>query len=223
MNKKIIALIIVILTGISWYFFFAPGDTNAFLAAYNIYDTASTAEEISARVPGVGENVSRQKLNEILSRVLTADMTPEERQKLSEGGLVLVALLRTEIDTIVEGSKKTETALKTLRLSSKKVGGFSATRKAGSIVALTEERAQVIQNVAEISYGINDQLESIFQGIITDRGALTPVRISALNESLPEAEKQFDRLTENYRKLDTLEKQIDREFGDFQKSSVKRN
>lgn len=211
MNKKIIALIVAVLGAVLGYFFFASGDTNAFLAAYNIYDTASTAEEISARVPGVGENVSRQKLNEILSRVLTADMTPEDRQKLSEDGLVLAAELRAQIYAIVEAGKKTETALETLRASSKKAGGFFARRKAESIVALAEERSQTIQNVQEISYGINDQLESIFHGIIDDQGALTPARISALNESLPEAEKQFNHLTESYKKLDEVEKNIDSE------------
>jgi len=211
-NKKTVtATAIIVFAGLSLYFFFAPGDMEGFVAAYNVYDSASVAEEISAHVPGVGENVSRQKLNEVLGRVLTAEMTPEERQKLSEDGLVLVALLRTEINTIVEDGKKTEMALETLRLPSKKVGGFSARRKAGSIVALAEEREQTIQDVEKISYDINDQLESIFQGIIADHGALTPVRISALNQSLPEAEKQFDRLTESYKKLDDIEKKIDME------------
>lgn len=209
MNKKIIALIIVILGVPLWYFFFASGNPQAFLAAYNIYDTASTAEEIAAHVPGVGENVPRQKLNEILSRVLTAEMAPEERQKLSEDGLVLASELRVQIDAIGENGEKTGAALETLRKASKKVGGFSAKRKAGSIVALAEERTQTIRDIEEISYGINTQLENIFQGIIGDSGALTPERIKVLNQDLPEAEKQFDRLTEAYGKLDKIEKQID--------------
>lgn len=212
MNKKIIALIIVILGVPLWYFFFASGNPQAFLAAYNIYDTASTAEEIAAHVPGVGENVPRQKLNEILSRVLTAEMAPEERQKLSEDGLVLASELRVQIDAIGENGEKTGAALETLRKASKKVGGFSAKQKARSIVALAGERAQAIRDIEEISYGINTQLENIFHGITADRGALTPDRITALNQAIPEAEKQFDRLTEAYKKLDRIEKQIDGEF-----------
>lgn len=212
MNKKIIISGIVI-AGLSLgYFFFAPGNTQGFLAAYNIYDTASTAEEIAAHVPGVGENVSRQKLNEILSRVLTADMPPEERQKLSEEGLVSVGELHAQIDTISRDGKKTEAVLVTFREASKKVGGFFARRQAGNIVVLAEERNQTIKNVEEISYGINTRLENIFRGIIADNGVLAPGRISALNQSLPEAEKQFDRLTEAYRKLDDIEKKIDASF-----------
>lgn len=211
MNKKTIISIIVLLGGIFWYFL-APGNTQGFLAAYNIYDTASTAEEIAAHMPGVGENVSRQKLNGILSQVLTADMTSEERQKLSEEALVSVGELRAQIDTIGESGKKTEATLATLREASKKVGGFSEKRKARSIVALAEERSQTIKDVEEISYGINARLENIFQGIIADKGVLTPNRIGTLNQDLPEAEKEFNRLTEAYRKLDEIEKQIDTAF-----------
>lgn len=212
MNKKTIILIIVITGVLSWYFFFAPGNPQAFLAAYNIYDTASTVEEIAAHVPGVGENVPRQKLNDILSAVLTASMSSEERQKLSEEGLILVGTLHAQIDAIGIDEKKTEVVLGTLREASKKVGGFSEKRKARSIVALAEERSQTIKDVEEISYGINARLENIFQGIIADKGVLTPNRIGTLNQDLPEAEKEFNRLTEAYRKLDEIEKQIDTAF-----------
>ena len=55
MNKKIITSSIVVIAGALVYgFFFAPGDTNAFLAAYNIYDTASAAEEFSCSKKGFG-------------------------------------------------------------------------------------------------------------------------------------------------------------------------
>lgn len=217
MNKKIIAIIIVVtLLGFLWYFFFAPGNPQAFLVAYNIYDTVSTAEEVAAHVPGVGENVSRQKLNRILSQVLTAEMPSEERQKLSEEALVSVGELRAQIDAIGADGKQTETALQTLREASKKVGGFSARQKAGDIVALAEDRTQTIKDIEDISYGINTRLENIFQGIIADHGSLTPLRISALNQDLPEAEKQFDHLTESYGKLDKIEKQIDSDFSAFQ-------
>jgi hypothetical protein len=216
MNKKTIIAVVIAFLGLLGYFFFASGNTQGFLAAYNIYDTASTAEEISARVPGVGENVSRQKLNDILSAVLTVNMSSEERQKLSEEGLILVGTLHAQIDTIGADEKKTEATLITLRKASKKVGGFSARRKAGDIVALAEERSQTIKDVEEISYGINTRLENIFQGIIADRGVLTSDRIGALNQDLPEAEKQFEELTASYKKLDEIEKQIDADFSAFQ-------
>lgn len=218
MNKKNIALIIVVLGVLSWYFFFAPGNPQGFLAAYNMYDAASTAEEFSARVPGVGENVARQKLNSILSQVLTADMLPEERQRLSETALVSVGELRAQIDAIDMDGKKTETALQALREASKHAGGFSAKREAGSIVSLADERNNTIKGIEVISYEINTRLENIFQGIIADHGALTPERISALNQDLPEAEKQFDELTASYKKLDEIEKKIDGEFTTFQLS-----
>lgn len=83
MNKKIIiSIVVATLGGFFWYFFFAPGDMRDFLAAYHAYDTVSVAEENAAHIPGNGGNVSRQKLNEILSRVLTENLPSKERQKL---------------------------------------------------------------------------------------------------------------------------------------------
>jgi hypothetical protein len=208
-NKKIVIAAVAVTAGFLLRSFFSPGNTQEFSAAYHAYDTASTAEENAAHTPGAGENVPRQKLNEILSRALTENLTPEERQKLSEEGLVLAQELRAQIDAIGEAEKKTETALAILREASKKVRGFSARRKTKSIIALADERSRIITEIKEISYGTNDRLEDIFRGIIADNGALTPARIGALNKDLPETEKQFDRLTESYRQLDEMKKEID--------------
>lgn len=209
MNKKNIVILSIIFTGFFfWYFFLSARNIQNFMTAYRAYGNVSVAEEISARVPGVGENISRQKLNLILSRVLTENLTPEERQKLSEEGLVFVRKLRAEIDVIGAEGKKTEMSLQALRESLKKVGGFFVRRKAENIVALGESRRQTIKDIEGVLYEINDKLENIFQGIILDHGVLTPQRIRILNVGLPEAEKQFNQLTENYKKLDSLEKEI---------------
>jgi hypothetical protein len=212
MSKKIIALIIVILWVSLGYVFFVPKHTAEFLVAYEAYSMANSAHVAAAHVPGGGNNPARQKLNGILPRVLTENFSPEERQKLSEEALASVLEIRAEIDAIGREGEKADAALSKLREASEKVGGFSAGRKARGMVAFAEERIQTLKNIQEISYGINTRLENIFRGIIRDHGALTAERILLLNQDLPEAEKQFDRLTESYRKLDDIEKKISTEF-----------
>jgi hypothetical protein len=217
MNKKIIVSVLIAIAGALLYgFFFRAGNAGDFISAYAAYDAASDVHAVAAYVPGGGNNPARQKLNGILPRVLTENLAPEERQRLSEEALVSVGEIRAEIEAIGREGEKADAALLKLREASEKVGGFSARRKAGSIVALAEERSKTITDIEEISSGINLQLEDIFRGIIADRGALTPERVSALNANLPEAEKQFDRLAEDYRKLDGIEKQMDATFSVLQ-------
>jgi hypothetical protein len=209
MNKKVIALIIAILGIFLGYVFFAPKNTGEFLAAYEAYDAVSAVHEASAHVPGGGNNVSRQKLNAVLSRVLTENFTPEERLGLSKEGLVSSGEVRKQIDAIKEQGEKTDAAAETLRRAAKDVGGFFAKRRAEDVYFLAQERMRIIQDIEEISYGTNARIENILRGIIADNGTLTPERISALNNDLPEAERQFDLLMENYRKLDDVGKRID--------------
>lgn len=213
MNKKNIAITVVVIAGaLVWGFFFRAGNTEDFISAYGAYDTASDAHVGSAYVPGGGNNLARQKLNGILPRVLSENLAAEERLRLSEEALVSVGEIREEILTIGREGEKADAALLKLREASEKVGGFFARRKAGYIVLLAQDRVRTIQDIQEISSGINRQLEDIFRGVIADRGALTPERITALNTGLPEAEKQFDRLTEAYAKLEKIEKQISADF-----------
>lgn len=214
MNKKIIASAIAVIVGVSLYgLFFRIGNTEDFISAYGAYDAASDAHVARAHVPGGGNNAARQKLNAILPRVLSENLAPEERRKLSEEALVSVEEIRAEIEAIEREEEKTDAVLLKLREASEKVGGFFIRRKAADIVAFAEERARTIRDIQEISSGINRQLEDIFRGVIADNGALTPERISALNQDLPEAEKQFDRLTESYRTLEEIGKKIEREYG----------
>lgn len=214
MNKKIIVITAIAIAGALVYsFFFRAGNVGDFVSAYGAYDAASDAHVARAHVPGGGNNAARQKLNAILPRVLSENLTPEERRKLSEEALVSVEEIRAEIETLGREGEKADTALLKLREASEKVSGFFVRRKAADIVALAEERARTIRDVQEISSGINRQLGDIFRGVIADNGALTPERISALNQDLPEAEKQFDRLTESYRTLEEIGKKIEREYG----------
>lgn len=208
-NKKISIILIAVIAGILFWMFFSRASGRAeFIAAYQSYDSASHAHEAAAHVPGGGNNAARQKLDRMLSRVLTENLLRDERRQLSESALVSVAELRLQIDAVAMERKKSEAAMETLRAAGKKVGGFFASRKAVGIVAFADERSRILKDVEGISYGINTRLENIFRGIIADGGALSPERIAALNQDLPEAEKQFDRLTENYRKLDEIGKKI---------------
>ncbi|MBI2120832.1 MAG: hypothetical protein HYT94_04380 [Parcubacteria group bacterium] len=210
MNKKIIIALVVVIAGIFlWGFLFRADDTAEFVAAYQTYDAAARVHEASAHVPGGGNNAARQKLNELLPQVLAENLAAEERQKLSEEALLSVAKIRAEIDNIGREGEKADAALRKLHEASGNSGGFFTRQKMGSAVALAEDRARTIRDIQEISSEINRKLEDIFRGIITDGGELTTQRINALNRDLPEAEKQFDRLTENYRRLENIRQKLD--------------
>ncbi|MFA6566033.1 MAG: hypothetical protein WCT48_04775 [Candidatus Paceibacterota bacterium] len=218
-RNKIIAVGVAILAIIglfSWKWYFGVANAQDFVRAYQAYDVVSREHEISAYTPGTEKNTARQGLNAILSQVLNESVSPEERLSFAEAGLVPLAKIRSEIDIMKEKGREAEKNVIILREKKDNLGGRRIFVKANDMIVLAEERIAIIREIETVSYRMNDTVSDIFKGIIKDKGELTGGRIQSLNEKIPDAEKDFERLSELYRNLEKTDKKMDDTFARFQ-------
>jgi len=96
------------------------------------------------------------------------------------------------------------------------VEGIRIRQKAGEVVLLSEKRNVMIREIEEVSYRMNDTVKEIFQGIAKDNGALTDNRKQALNDQIPQAEKDYERLNELYRNLTESKTEMKKAYREFE-------
>ena len=207
----------IIVAGLfSWRCYFGVANARDFIRAYRAYDIVSREHEISAYVPGTEKNTARQELNAILVRVLNESVSPQDRLSFAEAGFSPLAKVRGEIDEMKEKGKETGKAVIILNNKAKDLGGMRISGKADEIIALANERIAIIREIETVSYRMNDTVSGIFKGIIKDKGELTGERIQSLNEKIPDAEKDFERLSELYRKLAESNTEIKKAYKEFE-------
>jgi hypothetical protein len=220
--------IIIVLAGLAviagaiflWHLYFGVANTQDFIRAYQTYAVVSQEYKVSAYTPGAEKNTVRQELNTILAQVLDEKISSKNRLSFAESGLIPLAEIRGEIDAIKEKGKVTDRAILLLREKAGDLGGLRVSNKAAEVITIAEERTDIIREIETVSYRMNDTISDIFKGIIQDKGELTQKRIRSLNEKIPAAEKDFERLSEQYRALEKISQKIDAAFVEFQNFSV---
>jgi len=200
----------------SWRWYFGVANARDFIRAYQTYDVLSQEHEISAYAPGTEKNAARQELNAILTRALNESVSPQDRLSFAEAGFSPLAKVREEIDEMKEKGKGTGKAVIILNDKAKDLEGKRISDKADEIITLANERIAIIREIETVSYRMNDIVSDIFKGIIKDKGELTGERIQSLNEKIPDAEKDFERLSELYRKLAESNTEIKKAYEEFE-------
>jgi hypothetical protein len=217
--KKIIFSIIglsFVVGGIYSYFYYRVGNTGGFVSAYQEYGATWAEIEKSVYSPGSDGNTVRQNLNAILTRVLDESISEKERFSAAVAGADPLAQIRAEIDAMKINGEALEQKTTALRGKTGGVKGIRIRRKSEEIARLAENRLAMVREVEELSYKMNDTVKEIFQGIARDNGKLTDDRIRALNDQVPAAEKDFERLNELYRNLKESKTEIKKAYKEFE-------
>jgi len=210
----IIALSFIFGCGYS-YLYYRVGNTAGFVSAYRDSGTKWAQIEKSVYSPGADSNPVRQNVNAILTRVLNESTSEKERFSLSVAGADPLAALHSEIEIMKTNREGLEQKVVSLREKADEVKGIRARRKAEEIVFLSEKRLAMMKEVEDLSYQMNDAVKAIFQGVAGDGGKLTDDRIRVLNDQVPEAEKDYERLNELYRNIGDSKAEIKKAYNEF--------
>jgi DNA repair ATPase RecN len=216
--KKIIFRIIAVLIiggGIYAYLYYRVGNTGGFVSAYRDYVAKWAENEKNIYTPGAEKNDIRQNLNSILTRVLDERITDKERFSLSVEGATPLSEIRLEIDSVKTSREEMELSTDVLASQAKKVSGIRLRQKANELVDLAKKRNEIIAEIETLSYRMSDITKEIFQGVARDNGKLTNDRIRTLNNQVPEAEKDYERLNELYRNLTESKTEIKKAYTEF--------
>jgi hypothetical protein len=215
---KIIIIGIVIISAISataWYFYVRAIDTVPFISAYQTYDKKWSENKLIVYSPGAKNNAARQKLSLVLSQVLNEKISEKERYALSVSGQDPLTEVHNEIDVMKAHREDLEKDTTILRERAEKVKGIRINKKVDELVAFSDKRISTIREIEAVSYRMNDTIKEIFQGVAADHGALTQDRIRFLNDAVPIAEKDFDRLNALYNTLNDDDRAMKRTYASF--------
>ncbi|MCK9352357.1 MAG: hypothetical protein M0P76_06265 [Candidatus Pacebacteria bacterium] len=218
MKKNILVIIAALfIFGCTYAFlYFRVGNTAGFVTSYRDLGVKWTQSEKNVYAPGANSNPVRQNLNATLVGVLDESVPEKDRFALAIAGADPLAELRAEIDVMRANREQLEQNVTTLREQSLKVEGIRIRQKAGEVVLLSEKRNVMIREIEEVSYRMNDTVKEIFQGIAKDNGALTDNRKQALNDQIPQAEKDYERLNELYRNLTESKTEMKKAYREFE-------
>ena len=204
-KKRFIAL--VVLCAVGGYAFISWHSSKQFDTGYIAYVALARVQGEAAYLPAAPNNPVRQQLNLVLSEMLQPGISSSKRLSDAKLGLNLLAQLETQIDAIGSTSEAANNALAKLQVAFS--SGFTSNNTAYELIDLAKQRSAVIEDIRGLSYRADFDTRTIFDRIITDRGALTKTHINDLNNEIPEIETQFDRRTNSYTELQTISTHLD--------------
>lgn len=160
-------------------------------------------------LPGSGSNLSRQQLNTNLQIILTSDVSNQERLSIAKTSLLYSEDLQNQINNITKKTALLKTSVKELKQFSEifylQKGLLLSIETAIEKTGMYIERTQHTQKILSL---MNKQSKDIFARIIEEKGSLSVEHINKLNEDIPFAEQNFDSLTEFYKDISKLQKEI---------------
>ncbi len=205
MRTLFIILIAILLGGGGTYLWVYYGGFDgertsaiAFIDAYSTYDVAASRVEDMVHGPGTKRNPDRTNLLALLEKILTADISAEERSELAR-------VAYGHLDSIQEGiadAKKVHGELyaiiQDLDNTSRIFHGVRAKEQAEKLVTLARERAEtsarIIANLSET----HEYTYAIITRVLEDGGELTDEHKNSINTITAEAESRHAALEEQY-------------------------
>lgn len=212
----IVCAALLIIVGAVWYYQYMQRIYANQSEQYASYLTVAKVYEQTAYVPGSSENPVRQELNKILSQVLAKKMTDAERLALAHKGKTLLKESEQQINAIGEASIADDAAIEKMEHAAHVSYGFSTGgNRMTEIISLARKRSAIIADIRGLSYRANYETQKIFDRIIADKGALTKAHILALNDQIPEVEKQYNERSNLYVELQDTSSLIEQKFVDM--------
>lgn len=189
--------------------------TTQFSRAYTTYQSIAQAHDAAAYYPSTNQNPVRRELNQVLSDVLIAPLSPQERSERATRGIALVQEAEYQIDLMGDFVPRVEDSLDKMRGS----GAWFESRKVRTgvdrVIALAEKRLDLIADIRGYSYRANFHTKEILRRIIDDGGVLTDEHSALLNEQIPLVEEQFDSRSNLYLELEATKNALDTTVADI--------
>ena len=206
MSKKVPIVAVAVALVFCFFALYRYHASSQFASSYKVYSQLATAHVNTAIIHGAKSNPLRQELNQTLARVLSdTSMNNADRIALSQRGLILLKQGEKQIDAMGEVGDKTKSAI-----SSMEMAAYGSLRN--DIVALAHESFNIIADIRGLSYRANYHAAEIFNHIIKDGGKLIPAYISDLNEQIPFVEERFDKQTNLYSDLESVNSRIENKY-----------
>jgi hypothetical protein len=199
---------LVVLCLVTLYMVFARVSTQHFGAEYASYAVLAKAQEQAVYLPTAPNNPTRQQLNLALADALQKSVTPAKRLADAKRGIDLLKELDAQVDIVGSASDSANAMLAKLQVTY--LANPTTNDSARALITLAKQRTEIIEDIRGLSYRADFSTRKIFDRIIADKGALTAAHVIELNNELPEAETQFDRRADLYKKLGSVSALIDK-------------
>lgn len=212
---SIVAVCVLLLAGVlGWSYVQHYREASAHAASeYSSYRELMKRHENAAYIPGADENPIRQELNTTLARILTDKMSDAERIALAKKGNLLLKESEKQIDAMGADNDAVNASIARIESGAQISFGFSTGgNNMTEVVTLAKKEMDVIADIRGLSYKANFETKKIFDRIITDKGKLTAAHMTALNDQIPEVEKQFNARTNLYTELQDTSALLDQKF-----------
>lgn len=183
---------------------------------YRQFEVAESAYEEAAYKPGAEENPVRQQVNMLLSQVIQAPMSPQERIIKAQEGITRLNDVEEQIDDIKTRGDSVGPLLETLEKQSHSPGNVQHRTQIASLITLAKRQAQIIGDIRGLSYRADYYTTEVFERIIDDQGEMTDAHKLYLNGQIPQLEEQFNKRTNLYTELESNRGKMDelaREIG----------
>jgi hypothetical protein len=206
-QRRILAALVLVCL-VALYFVFARFSTQHFGAEYASYAVLAKVQEQAVYLPTAPNNPTREQLNLALADALQKNIVPAKRLVDAKRGIDLLKELDAEVDGIGSASDVANAML--AKLQTTYLDNPTTSESVHTLITLAKQRTEIIEDIRGLSYRADFSTRKIFERIIADKGALTAAHIIDLNNDLPEAETQFDRRSDLYKKLGSVSTLIDR-------------
>ena len=189
-----------------FFYSFVDTDRNitpdSFVRTFQAYEKSLLRSNKAVLTPSSQKNTPRQKLNRNLQSLLTENIEDTERISVSEESLLYVEEI---YDQIVDAKKQVEILENSLRkLDSSLVSihkNSSAKDIADGIIRHADIHYTKTSQIIDLLFSMNSDSLEIMERIIKEDGKLTQDHIIYLNDTIPEAEQNFDTLSLLYRDI----------------------
>lgn len=178
---------------------------------YADYNRSGKSYSDAAFLVGSNNNPLRIELNQVLAEVLGKTMTPAERLERVRRGRELLGESQKQIDAIGDNGEVSSSSIELLDSTSRGIANLYARPNAAKVVELSKARGAMIADIRGLSYKTNYYISQIFDRIDNDGGELTQEHIRELNARIPELEAEFDRRSNLYTDLESINYKIQNE------------
>lgn len=215
---SIVILIALLGAGLFAYATLKPSESHdaiTFINAYGAYAEMANELHAAINVPGSQDNPHHINLRNNLEKILTADISPEERLELAQAAKAETDGLREEIDIASQKREKVEGAIRDVEGEQKILDSSDLLALSGQLLSVMESRQNAVVDLAATLYAVNGQTEEILDQIIADGGALTDAHIIAINNATNDAEQRYERLRQEYETLSLFQVELDQISKEF--------
>lgn len=184
--------------------------TSQFTDDYAEYAALAKLHQDAAFLLGAPNNPVRQKLNRILSDVLSAPINPAARLALAREGLVLTAETEKQLEAVSKAGEEVDASIAKMQVTM--LNSLTSSQHVKEVIALAKRRSEIISDIRAYSYRADFELRRIFDRIIAEGGKLPDSYIVELNTAIPELEEQFNKRSSLYAELQRTGEEMQRKF-----------